>query len=304
MNWRVKAFAQSALSRLPFGHQLNFALRRYGSHSVPANMAVFHRDVSFARAHITSFRKYGTRPIEEAAFYEFGVGWDFTIPLSFYIFGVSNQLLVDLYPQLKADLVALTACRLAAEYEPPGHKMLPEQLTHSTRLLKLRSVLHKDCGMDYRAPFDARHTGLDSACLDYITATKVLPHISLQDLRGILRECHRVLRPGGLIRVLNDYRDMYSYIDDRISVYNFLQFSDDEWRRFNPDLNYQNRLRHIDFVRLFVDAGFEIVEDEPGYDQDAPREALAAIRLADRFRSYMLDDLAPVRGVILARKPI
>jgi len=303
MNWRVKARAQSVLSRLPLGHELNFALRRYVSRSVPASMAVFRKDLSFAREHIDSFRRHGTRAIEEASFYEFGVGWDLTIPLALYMAGASNQLLVDLYPLVKADLVAETARRLAAECGESGHRTMPEQLTSAATLPKLRRGLREYCAIDYRAPFDARRTGLDGSCLDYITATKVLAQIPVEDLREIMRECHRLLRPGGLIRVLNDYRDMYSYVDPNISVYNFLQFSDDEWRRFNPDLNYQNRLRHVDHIRLFVEAGFDIIEEEPGYDQEAPRQVLEAIRLADEFRHYSLEDLAPVRGVILARKP-
>jgi SAM-dependent methyltransferase len=304
MNWRVKAHLQSLLSRLPLGHQLNFALRRYVSRSVPASMTVFRKDLSFAREHIESFRRHGLRPVEEASFYEFGVGWDLTIPLSLYLSGARNQLLIDLYPLVKADLVAKTARRLLDECEQPGPKKTLEQLAHATTLQELRCALQECCSIEYRAPFDARRTGFDDSRFDYITATKVLAQIPVEDLRRILCECHRLLRPGGLIRVLNDYRDMYSYVDPSISVYNFLQFSDQEWRRFNPGLNYQNRLRHIDHIRMFAEAGFEIIEEQPGYDHDKPCQVLATIPLADKFRDYSLNDLAPVRGVILAHKPV
>ena len=104
------------------------------------------------------------------------------------------------------------------------------------------------------------------------------------------------------MRVLSDYRDVYSYFDSGISVYNFLQFSTDEWRRYNPDLNYQNRLRHCDFRAIFTAAGFEILDDQPAYDRATAERVLGRMRLAEEFKQYSFEELAPVRGVLLVRK--
>jgi SAM-dependent methyltransferase len=303
MNWQVKALVQSALSLLPLGDQLNFVLSRYVSKSVPASGAVFTRDVSFAIEHVESFRKHGTYRIEEARFYEFGVGWDLTIPLTFYSLGINRQTVVDLRPLIKVALVRQSASRLSSCRQQCRLVRSPDILADLSSYAQLVKILHTECSIDYRAPFDAGRTGLESASFDYISATSVLQHIPFENLVDILRECFRILRPEGMIRVLNDYRDNYSYVDPNISVYNFLQFSDKEWKRFNPTLHYQNRLRHVDHVRLFIEAGFEIVESEPGYDQNASRELISKVSLAEKFRYYPLDDLVPVRGVILARKP-
>jgi SAM-dependent methyltransferase len=303
MNWRVKALMQSFLSRLPLGHELNYFLRRHVSRTVPAADNVFAYDCRFAAEHINAFRKRGACPIEDALFYEFGVGWDLTIPLAFYSLGVNRQLVVDLRRLIKVALVRRSAGRLAASGEKFDLVRTPESISNVTNRAQLVETLRLGYGIDYRAPFDARNTDLVSTCIDYITATKVLAQIPEASLRDILLECYRILRPGGLIRVLNDYRDAYSYVDSKISVYNFLRFSDDEWERLNPDLNYQNRLRHVDYLRLFHEAGFEVQENEAGYDADASIEVLKQIPLADKFRRYSLDDLMPVRGVILGRKP-
>jgi hypothetical protein len=303
MNWRIKAGVQSLLSSLPYGYELNYVLRRYITRTVPANDTVFAYDRRFAAEHLAALRKHGAHRIEKSLFYEFGVGWDLTIPLTLYSLGVNRQLVIDLRRLIKLPLVQRSVARLAASRAQFGFVRTPDSLARETTCSHLIGTLRASYGIDYRAPFDARYTGLKSESVDYITATKVLAQIPVKDLRDILWECQRILRPGGLIRVLNDYRDTYSYADPTISLYNFLQFSNAEWRRYNPALNYQNRLRHVDHIRLFREAAFEIVESVPGYDHNTSHEILKKIPLAPQFRHYSLDDLAPVRGVILARKP-
>src|SRR5205823_13839725 len=85
-------------------------------------------------------------------------------------------------------------------------------------------------GIDYRAPCDAKKTGLPSLSVDYITSTSTLEHIPPEAIRLILRECYRVLRDRGVISLLIDYNDHYTYSDHKISVYNFLRYSDWVWR--------------------------------------------------------------------------
>ena len=51
--------------------------------------------------------------------------------------------------------------------------------------------------------------------------------------------------------------------------FNFLKYDDAQWRRFNGGQQYVNRLRHSDYVRMFREAGFTILEEssvpgEPG----------------------------------------
>lgn len=72
---------------------------------------------------------------------------------------------------------------------------------------------------------------------------------------------HRILKPGGILSCVIDLQDHYSYADPQISPYHFLQFSKAEWKQFNPDFHFQNRLRHPDYRHLFEQAGFEVVHE-------------------------------------------
>ena len=52
------------------------------------------------------------RRIEDAVFYEFGAGWDLTIPLAYWALGVERQILVDIHSNLRFELVNKTIERL------------------------------------------------------------------------------------------------------------------------------------------------------------------------------------------------
>lgn len=293
---------QNLLSRIPSGEQVNYLLSRYVTGHVPASEATFRRDVSFAQQYLEAFRKYGGRSIEEGRFYEFGGGWDLIVALTFYSLGVNRQVVVDLRKILRPSLVAMTATRLnRLAQESKCMRLLPD-LEEPLRMQPLIDMLRKNYGIEYIAPFDARKSGWGSASIDYITATKVLCHIPEPDLQLIMGECGRILRNDGLAAFVIDYRDQYSYSDASIGPYNYLQFADNEWNRFNPPLHYQNRMRHSDYLRVFEQAGFEPVVAAGARPDDAIDKSFDAIKLAARFASYDVQDLKTVRGEFVLRK--
>ena len=207
MNWRYKALLQALFATLPGGQELNYCFRRYVTKTVPASPAVISMDYGFAAEHIAAFRKHGLVPIDDALFFEFGVGWDLTIPLSFYSLGVERQIVTDLRPLLKPDLVARTTSAFQDLALQPPVVRLPRPFSGTTDGPELVPLLRRHCGIDYRAPFDARATGFPSNYVNYITATKVVSFIPPETFgENIKRMSPRfAFRRAG--RLLIDYRD-------------------------------------------------------------------------------------------------
>ncbi len=58
-----------------------------------------------------------------------------------------------------------------------------------------------------------------------------------------------------------------------------------------------NRLRHSDYLRLFQEAGFRIIEQSTTAGN--PPQAVVA-NLAPQFRNYAPDDLFAIKGRIIA----
>jgi hypothetical protein len=98
-----------------------------------------------------------------------------------------------------------------------------------------------------------------------------------------------------------DYQDHYSYFDDRISSYNFLRFDDRTWRRYNPSLHFQNRLRHRDYLDLFEGAGLDVVASELTPGTSADEALIRDLEPAAPFHDIATSDLA-IRGSRLVLK--
>jgi predicted SAM-dependent methyltransferase len=292
---------QRVFSSIPGGENLNYFFQRYVTRSLPAGEAEFSATVSYARRHIDIVKRYFRRSLDEATFYEFGVGWDMTIPLAFYAFGVERQILVDIRNLIRPHLVKDTI----EKYHKLGSDLAilrqPANCLNGTPR-DLTALLKKHYGIDYRAPCDARQTGLKPRSVDCITSTSTLEHIPPEDIQSILRECHRILRDDGLMSVLIDYDDHYSYFDTKVSGYNFLQYSDRMWPMFNPALHYQNRLRHRDYLEFFQSAGFDVVEDQHKEVTETDEKTLDQLSLDARFRNYSSGDLAVHNALLVLRK--
>jgi hypothetical protein len=58
-------------------------------------------------------------------------------------------------------------------------------------------------------------------------------------------------------------------------------------------LNYQNRLRHPEYIEMLHKAGFRLVRAEHSVDEADLRD-LAQMRLAGRFGGFSNEDLATI----------
>ena len=106
MRWLAKAALQRGLGLLPQGERLNYVFQRHVLRSLPASESVFRRKFARALQHLRAYEEHGPgTPAGEACFYEFGAGWDLAIPLSYAALGVGRQVLVDIRPSVRVELV-------------------------------------------------------------------------------------------------------------------------------------------------------------------------------------------------------
>jgi hypothetical protein len=285
----------------PGGRDLSFLMQRAGG-SLPRGDPAFRSKVRRALVHHEALLRYGVSARMAPTAYEFGAGWDLVVPLVYYALGIERQILTDARPNLRLGLVNDAIARLELlRDELSAEAGLPLRAFGSTPLRTI-GELQVRFGMEYRAPIDARRTGLPSECIGFASSTNTLEHIPEAELRPVLAETRRLLMPAGVLSCWIDLRDHYSYCDRSISAYNFLTVSDRRWRAVNSALHYQNRLRCSDYRRAFEDAGFAILLEQPVRPTDAELELLSGLRLAPRFRDYALDDLG-VKAVTVVATP-
>ena len=303
--WKTKALLKRAFAMLPYGESLNYQFQVHLTHNLPHSDQKFRSMVLGAADHVENYRRHARHDLESAAFYEFGAGWALTIPLAFWALGVNRQILVDIRPLLKPELVNDAVARLEKGLSGISLPRRPARRVPPRGWRECLNVLDREYGIFYRAPCDAGHTGLEPGAVDCITSTNTLEHIPGRDIAVILKECRRILKPGGVMSVRIDYQDHYSYFDRRISPYNFLRYSDRVWSFCSPGVYFQNRLRHDEYLALFRDAGFEPVEERRLEPTPEHLEVLRRLPLAPRFAHRPVEDLAVRRSllVLVAREP-
>lgn len=287
-DWRLKVAVQALLSRLPLGARLNYALQRHITRTLPVSDSELAAQVTKAQRHVSQFQRYSQRPLASAHLFEFGAGWDLVLPIVYYAMGAERQTVIDIRPLARLDLVMDAARRIGARSKDFGLQRVPGVKNGAASVRELGALW----GIEYRAPADARNVSLDDGSVDLITSTDVLEHVPPMDIALILRECRRLLHVDGLMSVRIDYQDHYWYFDRRVDPYHFLRFTDSKWKRFNPDLHYQNRLRHQEYLELFRDAGFAIRQDDRHMPNDQDLARVAATPLAPRFREMSVEDVA------------
>jgi len=287
MNWKTKAIVQRCLSRCRFGIQANYLLQRYVQKSLPIDEHTMRQIAGIAAMHLDALSEHSLKAPRDATCLEIGAGTDLTLPLLFYAHGVNHHTTLDITPLARRFLVNSSIIRMRsidlALARRPGWLVEPTQDLHP--------ALRERYGINYLAPCDARRTGLPAGSFDLITSTDTLEHVPAADLAPILKECRRLLAPGGLLSLYIDHRDHYSYADRRISVYNFLRYSDAAWSRFNSPLQYQNRQRHSDYLEAAGSCGLRIVKERRFGPSAADLHCLMKLDLDSKFHKYPLDDL-------------
>jgi SAM-dependent methyltransferase len=294
MNWKYKAFLQQVFSVLPFGEEMNYFFQKKVTKSLPSTLPVFIEKINEAKKHFEVLNKYDYyKNNEDVVFYEFGAGQDLMIPLIFYSLGISKQILTDIRSLARIELINHTIKQFKKiDLGNIKIKRTPDQYLDGKTKKECLSQLKQYYGIEYLAPCDARNTHLESNSINFITSTNTLEHIPPQDIQAILKECYRLLKPGGMMSFIIDYRDHYSFFDKNISVYNFLRYSDFIWKIFNPSLHYQNRLRHKDYFNLIKSTEFTILEEHLSKITEDDIKKIKKTNLAKIFEErYRIDEL-------------
>jgi SAM-dependent methyltransferase len=280
-DWRLKAAAQHLFSAVPGGVRLNYAFQRHLTHGLPISDAHLDEVIHTAQVHLDALGAHDP----SLPLFEFGAGWDLGRPLALHCLGVERQVVVDIRPLARPELVddlvrRLGQCSDQLVRVPPPRGRL--------ELLRYLDQL----GIDFRAPADARSTGLATDSIAGITSTNTVEHIPAPELDAIFRECLRILAPGGRASLIVDYEDHYAKFDPRLHAYSFLGISEPRWRWANPSLHFQNRLRHSQVRDLVIGAGFMVVQEEIRLPTQRERRELEGMKLAVPFDTMDLDDVA------------
>lgn len=310
MRWKLKAKIQNIVSLLPssasyasyYWIQKHFGeLRRINPVTrLSAGIETWKR-----------IKKLGC-DLSGKVFLEIGTGRVPLVPLAYWLMGAEKIITIDLNPYLKGELIRESLRYISDNNEEIQNlfgtlldkKRLDDLLAFSENAdFSTRRFLDL-CRIDYVAPGNAAKTDFPPRSVDFHTSYTVFEHIPPEVLKQILEEGNRIVRSNGLFVHRIDYSDHFSHSDQKISAINFLQYSDDEWKRYAGNrYMYMNRLRHDDFISIFQSAGHRILEAE--LDRDLRSQELlrnGILQLNAKFSKKSETVLSTTASWIVSKK--
>jgi SAM-dependent methyltransferase len=307
VHWRIKGVIQKVLSHVPYGARIHHQLqRRGGLRRFEKECDIKVEDWSFMLQHLASTGD----SISGGALVEIGSGWYPTLPVCCWLGGARSVTTYDLSRHLQPDLLVWLAQHLRSHVPFIAEKSGVDEAVVRANHERFAKAIARGADLGtategavvYRAPADFTRSGLSDASIDLVFSNSVLEHVPAAVLPEMFAEAKRILKPGAVMFHAVNCGDHYAYIDPQVSQLHYLQFSEAEWRIWNNDFQFQNRLRGKEFHRFAREAGFAIERD--GSIVHPVRLAeLDAITVHPMFAGYTREELSVTSVDMVARKP-
>lgn len=295
--WKQKAIAQKMIGYLPFSNKINYIFQKYVTKGVNLSDEYFFDRLGHARDHIISYLKYSSNSYP-ATCLEIGTGWYPIVPISFFLVGADKVYSVDISFLTSKERLKITLEKFV-ESNQSGQlnayiNFLPDRFKILTDILSNYDQLSLDDALQQLNIIylieDARKLSLPDNSIDLVNSNNTFEHIYPNILTTILSEFRRVVnKQNGVMSHFIDMSDHFAHFDKSINIYNFLQFSDSQWKWIDNPIQPQSRMRIYDYKKIFSDLTIPLTEET---FRDGNLSELKTIMLADKYLNNPLEEIA------------
>lgn len=294
--WIFKAVVQKVISFLPFGHRVNFLFQKYVTRGVDLSDEYFEGRLIHAREHYKYFRKYCAE--EKFSHLEIGTGWYPVVPLGMFLYGADSVTTIDLVRFINEERFRSTIKKYY-EYSKSGklNSFIPNILQDRLKVL-VEEVESPSCGSlgafleKFRTEYhvaDARKVPFLDKSFDLITSNNTFEHVYPEALEGILKEFKRLCKKGGVMSHSIDMSDHFAHMDSGITIYNFLRYSEAQWKWINNSIQPMNRWRIYDYRELYAKLSIPVTEE---VNREVVMENYNKVKVSQRFLSHSAEENA------------
>jgi len=268
--WWFKLSAKIILARLPLGYGLwrKIGLFRHGAMD-KSNYAIGVFNAHVDRAGLTN-------QLSGKSLLELGPGDSIATAVISASHG-AKATLVDAGQFVRSDHRFYTEIADKLAVSKNGFKLNLDDCDSIDKLLEICHAKYLTHGLQSMVQ-------IESGSVDFMFSQAVLEHIVRDEFLKTLRECRRILKPGGFASHQVDLRDHLG------GALNNLRFSDNVWesKLFLNSGFYTNRIRYTEMLDLFREAGFVVVSTSVRRWQELPT---SKSKLSFRFQDLPVDEL-------------
>ena len=295
MKWMLKALVQKIISWLPNSQKVNFWFQKNVTKGVLLTDQHFSDKLVSATDHVRYYRKFGG--IYPFKCLELGSGWYPVVPIALFLTGAKEIVSIDISPLMNKNGILECIDKYLNWHEEGRLGKLEDQIDHE-RWKELEALkgfsgsfesLCKKLKLKLKVE-DARNTGFPDDSFDLICSNNTYEHIYPAVLTEIISEFHRILKPGGVNSHFIDMSDHFAHLDETISIYHFLRYSDRRWDLIDNSVQPQNRLRKKDYLKIYEQLNISLVHEK---DRPGDLKVLQREKLDPHFsRNYSFEELA------------
>lgn len=300
-----KNAAQKVLGAIPYGFRVQEFVKRATGHAEPFTDAGFLR--RRIEEKINRFNAAGIEPPETVV--EQGTGWLGTDLVLFHLAGARRIVTYDTTPWLRLDLLRRNAEVLAdaADIVKRWRGTVPEDVEQRAKRLRggvdgSRDIVLRRLGVTRRVTRSMDRSEIGTGTVDLFYSDSVLQLVDPRDLVVLVQEARRFLKPSGRCLHVVDCRDTNVLNDRRIPRLAYLAWPEPVWWLLTSRyLNYQNRWRMPQFVKLFENEGFRVRVLNPIFQADDVTYARRRLASAARFADMSLEEIATCEFLLTGR---
>lgn len=235
-------------------------------------------------------RKYGI-PGNGTRLIELGTGWCHWEAITTKLFFDVSGTLYDVWDNRQMGALKNYVRQLEGSLDKidadSSQRASAQQMISAIKNIDTYDELYKTLGFEYVVDPAGKLNDIEKGTYDLVVSGGVLEHIYAEDAPDIVSNIGRLLRPGGYsVHSINIRDHLYLY-DTTVSPKQYLQYSDRVWKTwFSNSVQYINRIQRSEWLRLFREAGLDLVEEviEP--------EELSTLRIATEFGKFEEKDLS------------
>ena len=246
MKWALKIAAKLVMARLPVSYTFwkSIGVFRHG------RMDFADYPIKIFKLHVERAYPQGLPP--QSVILELGPGDSIASAMIGCAYGVKRVYLVDVGSFASTDVAFYRS--LAADMAKRG--MNAPDLSGA---VSFEDVLHI-CKAEYLTHGISSLRQIPAGSIDFIWSHSVLEHVRKNELKTMLQELKRVLKPGSLSSHNIDFQDHLE------GALNSLRFSERVWESsfFTKSGFYTNRIPAVTMHGMFKTAGFEIRQEAFG----------------------------------------
>lgn len=216
------------------------------------------------REHILLSRRHANISFSGKRIWLFEPGWSLAPVILSYLVTAKGPLVTEDYNRQAKRYIspALTEVHKAAPIVCKSAVVPATNLEFLNSIERITSTqqMLDTCQAQYLVGDPQDLKNIPSEAADICFSMGRLEHFKENDLRYLLQQMSRILSPHGIGTHIIDHRDHFWHYDKSIHCFHHLTFSDQAWSTLAKGRHiYRNRLLEPDYIRLFNEAGFEVL---------------------------------------------